>query len=875
MNRRFTLVAGAGVLSLAGLVSASPSASPAPAMTENHCLTKGFLDTATKAERAACKPIVRKAFTDDSGRALSPVTKVLSVKGHDIPKNLRSGRKRRTYSRPKKGRAVSHRGNSVLARSGLTRPPGDSSPFPKAQKAHRNPKWDKNGEAIHSCAEFAYEELYDGMRFTDAVAACGGNRECELDMAYLPNTPGIAGRVLRRKDGKPIEQQIAVRDYGSMPKNDMFVFDEGYYMGVAYAGDPVLDGKPGPGGYTMIPSTPETDAIHAALEKGHLWYSFGCKGGKCGKRKFRDEWGFHRELRKRNPLSDAEFAEYEARKAEFRTLYDQWQASAGMGGQILKAPGDRATHKPLAAHTLPIDLVTSDPMDRQQMMVDQVAGNIAVGKQFGSPSSIPNLSGRAGQHGAWHPAPAPATGVLASPAPGTGAGQQVGGRKASGVGGRCSPMHWGKPGDDPQTVLNAGYVADVFGHGPAGCRIADFLKEEWRRKAKGQKSCLDVADDDCDWSPDMFHDRFVETFPYAPQDQAYEAECLDWTADRIDIPAEAPPSNPGSGLVRAEKYIDQMKHKVGVALAEVGAYKESEIQVDGQPRWRLGGKWADTESHGDKDWFAGGYDYDVGWHVQPTDLATDQVCDLSGSAHANFGVDAWVFGNDVSVLDGHILGTVNEDDSNLSHIDTSLSILTVAVPHTTFDEDFVTTWAPTPWLQTVDIPSTHPSITFMAGPVPITIAGWGGMFFGASMSASATLQDKKGTCNPKNVKFAIKGMFEPQVGLNGYAQAGVGISGVVSAGIRGELNLVTLGVPVHAGLVAKRKKFSAGTQPVLDFAADIALRLATLSGSLSLYVEVLMATDEWELFHWNGVSSRIDLMDPKLNAELPLLGWPK
>jgi hypothetical protein len=364
----------------------------------------------------------------------------------------------------------------------------------------------------------------------------------------------------------------------------------------------------------------------------------------------------------------------------------------------------------------------------------------------------------------------------------------------------------------------------------------------------------------------MFHDRFVANFPYAPYQQADEQECYAWTGDTIDVP----------NLAAAEKYIADMKKAIGDAMIKLTPYKNKQVKVDGKNRWRLGAQYVDAESTGDKDFFAAGYDYDVGWHVQPSDMSTEKVCDLSGAAHANFNVDAWVFGDEISVIDGFARGRANENDSHTNHITTQLNVLGISVPHTSYDENFNQAWGPDPWYQSVDVPSGYkPSFTFMAGPVPISVAGWGALMFGAELDASAKLGETKNKCDAQHVQFALTGKFEPSIGVWGYAEVGVGITGVLSAGIRGALELVSLGVPVKTKLAAKNMNIDGNLQPALDFTASVALSLSTLSGYISLYVEVLFFSDEWEIFRWTGVSDTIQLMDPKLEASLPLLGWPQ
>ena len=50
---------------------------------------------------------------------------------------------------------------------------------------------------------------------------------------------------------------------------------------------------------------------------------------------------------------------------------------------------------------------------------------------------------------------------------------------------------------------------------------------------------------------------------------------------------------------------------------------------------------------------------------------------------------------------------------------------------------------------------------------------------------------------------------------------------------------------------------------------------STLSGYVAVYIEFLFYTDEWEIFEWSGLSTEVALMDPALEADLPMVTWPQ
>jgi hypothetical protein len=168
------------------------------------------------------------------------------------------------------------------------------------------------------------------------------------------------------------------------------------------------------------------------------------------------------------------------------------------------------------------------------------------------------------------------------------------------------------------------------------------------------------------------------------------------------------------------------------------------------------------------------------------------------------------------------------------------------------------------------VPKVKPSFTIMAGFVPITGALWGEVMYGVKLKMLGELSSK--SCAKDDVTFGLHTTFTPYIGVDGRAQIGVGISGLLSAGIRGTLNILTVGVPLDIDLVVKGKKIAEQIKATLFFDAKLSLTLSTLAGRISAYIEFLVFEEEWELFSWSGIGpATISLMEP-LHAELPLTG---
>ena len=88
----------------------------------------------------------------------------------------------------------------------------------------------------------------------------------------------------------------------------------------------------------------------------------------------------------------------------------------------------------------------------------------------------------------------------------------------------------------------------------------------------------------------------------------------------------------------------------------------------------------------------------------------------------------------------------------------------------------------------------------------------------------------------------------PHADLTASASAGVGISGA-SAGVRGQLTLVDVRVPIDLTLSFTDKTYSTS--------AD--LQISTLDGSIDLYAELLFAEWETNIASWDGFSHSVNL----------------
>lgn len=930
MRRALSFMVPVSVLGLAvGLATAAPTArrsprvpKPAPATCQegppsaDKCLQEGYLESPCgKKYKAQCKDPVEQGLKAHYEANPSPLVKMLEPNGTDIPKNLREGKvvdypgpsKRNLVGTFPKVGTVSGRGTSraakpslkkrsmstvppttgmvrlgttrrkynlskkkvslgtkiqtsdnIFSRTGLTRPP-HSGLASLPTDAHRNPAWEANGDQITSCEEYAYEKVYDWARYTDAVAACAGDYNCQLDIAFLPDTPGIASRVLRGKDGTPTKTQIKYDKVKKLPKNDFFAYGSKF----VYAA--------GPEG---LPKSADLEALAKAVDDGVEHYQIGCSG-TCRTLEYKDEWDFHRKMHDANrTVSVAEFEEYERRKARLRELISMHRAAVEK--ELAEGPGVGKAVQPWVS---PIDMVTADPFERYDLMrgyAKQTARDARRVKGRMSPAQLNQMPGagirnapvqqKTRVQGYYDPGPLPdfsgseaPVSVLAVPQtkkrlpssrPGTRGGTPT---ETQHIASMCDPK-------------NFPHVMEMIGMGPISCQIGQFMRQEWERKKRGQKSCLDLDNDDCDWSPMMFEARFIEGVPYIAEQVEYEEYCLDYTNDKFSTPPESIPD--------ADAQILAMKEAIGEAMRELEPYQKTQTQ-SGMGKG-FGKGWTDADHFGDKALFAAGYDYDLGWDIEPVQVQGNEVCQLGGGARGGFGVDGWFINHRVEVVDALAKAEYNRagDKKGLVHAHLNLFGGTMKVIDPEIDEHFNGAWEKPLGHGSIQVPpGFKPSINMMAGPVPVTMAVWGEFFYGAKLGLEPITE---ASCDMSKMKFGSKVIFTPEVGLNAKAQVGVGISGLLSAGIRGMVNLLTVGVPVEVTLSTKMAQIKNQLHNSLGFDLDVKLALSTLSGYLALYVEFLMFEEEFVLFRWNGLGpEEISLLGKPLQTELPLFVMAK
>lgn len=434
----------------------------------------------------------------------------------------------------------------------------------------------------------------------------------------------------------------------------------------------------------------------------------------------------------------------------------------------------------------------------------------------------------------------------------------------------------------------------------AKCKILNVtLAEWWRRKAglaqgcndRGSCGCLDLSTAACDWSPKMFYDAYIAQPPglsvasyqdgnlSKPADMSYLRDadydnCKAWTY--AGFPKNAADRASGDAL---EAYLQARREEIEKTLKKI-PQKRSGSQFTGV----LGEDFSDGAQEGDTDSWSAGYSMNAGWELKAaefkpkTSTEAKKTCQLQGNANASFAVKITtpidgVLGDNFARLWNHAVDAdvwvrANENKDQKVRYETHLLIADQELfaapkpyakykhfkdyPEGTYESISLNKTFEKPLLENTK-KTTKLTLTVWAGPIPITGSVWAELSYGANAIAKGAMGSG---CNADMSTFEAKAGFEPYFNLSGALSLGVGIGGIVSAGIRGYLTLIDARLPI----VARTWLNGSGASRKLNFGVDAALNLSSLGGRLSLYVEFLLYEEEWELFHWRGVHTSIPIL---------------
>ena len=239
------------------------------------------------------------------------------------------------------------------------------------------------------------------------------------------------------------------------------------------------------------------------------------------------------------------------------------------------------------------------------------------------------------------------------------------------------------------------------------------------------------------------------------------------------------------------------------------------------------------------------YGYEANWRVSGFE-GTKTTCDANASTKGRLYANGSVFGTSYPLFEGKasadsdktgtlLAADVLIGDTNVYHGDNKLTPYHVAA---------------------------NPSLTktakgeyhFVVLAIPVVVKGGITATVGLDYSLDATMA---ATCGgPNDVTLAeVKGHAKPWVNADAFASAGVDLL-IADAGVKLNLTLLKAELPFDGDVRVHMQSNSAGTNGVVyvDATATLKLRMSTLDGKLSLYIDSWFGDDEETLLSWNGFS---------------------
>jgi len=819
------------------------------------CLSKGYLDSACgRKHKALCGVMVQgafKSFYDGLPVAKKPLLRAACAPDAAA---MRPGKAQEYTPRApitNQG-GVDFVGRSISGRAALSL----SGAVPVT--AHRTPAWDANGTKITSCEEYAYERYYDWNRYLDAMAACKGDINCRYDVAFRTDVPGLR-RDLRRKaatqnGGEIFLSKVKPRSV-VLPKNAF------YELGDWYVRD--ADGK-------LIPGL---EALAAELRTGESYY--GLAPG-VGTRSYADPWAFMADMRQKNNGLDPEMREeYQRRKRHLSELIHRYEnleellrlkhqiehissqkgKVAGVSellaakAEMMQARGSLGGLRSMRDTPFKLsDLATLQALPASaKLTLRNKALLVPTSQQMPPPPIAPMMS------------------VGTTPPPGGSSSQP----QTDALCPAQTTTAWMCAEDDESDDLATLVVK-------AHCRITAFLKEEWDRKQRGAGGCLDRTRTDCDWSIWDGMNALVDVPSETSLDSLQQA-------DFEFCKAFAPQPMSYATHQAAKQALEQKRAQLAAVLREVpqlpGSTADNVV---------VGMDLSDSKRWGDAASWSAAYGYKVYFELkahkkqQPDGRKT--LCQLQGKSGGAFNASITTpidddlpgnLGNALNqLIDADAWLRVNMSDSGQPDQKGRARAKLIVLGQQIFDtKEQQVSFAHALSEQGTGSTAT-PKLAFsvMVGPIPINVSAWAEFVYGAGFTASTRLPD----ANQCTALYEAKASFVPSFDANGVVKVSAGIEGFLSIGIRGDITLVDIDLPISvvASLVAEESALpEAATNlgVVLDLTAQ--MELSSLDGRLRLIIDYIFDTYRKTIFSWEGYGpTRFDLMKP-VRLELPLTAF--
>lgn len=400
------------------------------------------------------------------------------------------------------------------------------------------------------------------------------------------------------------------------------------------------------------------------------------------------------------------------------------------------------------------------------------------------------------------------------------------------------------------------------------------------------EGCLEDGATPCDWSPKSFVLKAMRD--YSAQEDARYEWCQAFTGGNLanvlnlNLVVVAHPQFYCAITTQSTitaKGLEDLEDRVEECREAQIAYQQFQQQELAKARVREIPELVDPATGGFKPpgidksrdeymgnkYFGLGYDYGFGFGMD----IQSEICTINMHAGGHMNVYTKVFGEQLYLLDA----AANADtDDRVVHVHAEIIGIELfqGIDETwSTQEDF--------HFDIVKKPNKKKSQKIIDTTIVVVVVPIG-IELGISGEVGATLGltlDTEGLGGDACPKVVVGGLVEPYLAVNGYVAAGIDIF-IASAGIRGEVNIITVKLPFRPGiglaLIGDDDGDLLPESLALEVSASLDLRLQTLSGNIYAYAEVgfcpFCYTGEFTIVKWNGPAWNQTLFNQVYSVDL-------
>ncbi len=372
--------------------------------------------------------------------------------------------------------------------------------------------------------------------------------------------------------------------------------------------------------------------------------------------------------------------------------------------------------------------------------------------------------------------------------------------------------------------------------------------------------CLSATRTACDWSPRGFLRLVTEIVD--PRREADFARCVAVTANNFGstgrlatlesagIPkAGIPPGDYNASSVALTSLIEGIASYIATVKAKFPIDPAS-----GKPK--LGASDSDEQSIG-SGVFGARYGYSVGWELMG--FGTDaKLSDANIHVWSRFNADVSVLGGSTNVIDA--VAEVKPYGTTQFERDVHVRVL---------GKDLFTPLSgtsPDPTWNIVitggvkqKLAETYAIIVIVAVPVKLSAGVSGDVGFTANVYGALERKPDEDT-SKDGIALVVEGGAGPRMGLSGFAAAAVELV-VVRAGIKGELTLLALELPMSVNVSVK---LTTDGSFVLEGDTRMDIVMRALSGRIAVFLESIFGDTEQDLVNWSGLELRENVFQQQL-----------